>query len=197
MRKRIGILGGTFDPVHNAHLELASLALEQYKLDSVLFIPAGMPVRKLGKTHATAEQRLAMLECACADIPGFEVSTIEIERPHVSYTIDTLNELRNLYGVDAELFLIVGEDSLRDIKTWKDSDKIAELATILYAKRPGGSGALQFPEGFTCLGIEMQEQDISSSTVREDLLQGGGAQSPLPQAVFDYIQKQGLYASAR
>lgn len=122
--------------MHNAHLELAQCALEQYQLDTVLFIPAGMPARKLGTTVASASDRLNMLELACRGKRGFEVSAIEVDRPEISYTADTLRELKEQYGEESELFLILGEDAAADLCTWKDSADIACLSTVLYARRP-------------------------------------------------------------
>lgn len=194
---RIGILGGTFDPVHGAHLELAELALEQHDLDFVLFVPAGQPVRKLGMTQATAEQRLHMLRLACADNPDFKVSSFEIDRPQVSYTIDTLKALKEEYGDNTQLFLILGEDNAVDIATWRDSDEIAKLVTVLYAKRPGAFKAPDPPRGFTFYSIEMPQRDLSSSQVKQLLQAGEEADAQVPESVLQYIKEQGLYGQSR
>lgn len=190
---RLGIMGGTFDPVHNAHLELARCARDQYKLSKILFVPAGKPIRKLGTIHATAQQRYEMLRRACKTIPAFAVSTMEIDRPGITYTIDTLKELQQQYPQD-ELCLIMGEDAAKDLDSWKDSEQIAKIATILYAKRPGSNKALGLPTTFTCKGIDMPALDISSSEVRQVLARGEDASALVPPDVLAYITDCGLYA---
>jgi nicotinate-nucleotide adenylyltransferase len=191
--KKIGILGGTFDPVHNAHLDLAQAALDQYGLDVVLFVPTGMPVRKLGKTQAGAQDRLSMLRAACENKEGFEVSSMEVDRPGVTYTIDTLRELKALYRNESRLYLILGEDTATDLATWKDARELAALAGVLYAKRPGGSRESRLPEGFTCSELLMEVCDISSSGVRELLQKGSDVSNFVPTRVSDYIEEHGLY----
>jgi len=190
--KRIGILGGTFDPVHTAHLELAQVALDTCDLDVVLFIPTGQPVRKLGTTHASALDRLHMLEEACKDLPGFEVSPLEIERQDITYTIDTLHQLKELYGFESQLFLILGEDTATDLGTWKDAEQIAQLVTILYAKRPGGEEG-SIPEGFKSKRLPMKARNVSSSGIREILNAGGEVSDLIPPGALEYIKEHGLY----
>ncbi len=192
--KKLGILGGTFDPVHNAHLALAHAALEQFSLDSVLFIPTGQPVRKLGRTFASAEDRLQMLKEACFENPKFRVSSLEVDRPEVTYTIDTLRELKLLIGEDVHLCLIVGEDTALDLSSWKESAEIAKLVTVLFARRPWQDKTQELPEGFTCHEIKMPEHDLSSSEVRSLLLQGDDVSALVPARVLAYIRKHGLYA---
>ncbi len=192
--EKIGIFGGTFDPVHNAHLELARLALEQYQLDRVLFIPTGMPVRKLATTEASAQDRLNMLTLACGNIVGCEVSAIEVERSQITYTIDTLYELKEQYGQESQLYLILGEDTATDLGTWKDSDQIATLAHILYAERPGDDTNTQaLPAGFECYKVQMPVRHISSSCVRSLLHKGEDVSEYIPKPVLAYIRKFGLY----
>lgn len=192
--RRIGILGGTFDPVHNAHLALARCALEQYQLEGVLFIPAGRPVRKMSADLTSAEHRLNMLELACKNVREFSVETLEIMRSQPSYTSVTLELLAKRYGKDTQLFLILGEDTAADLGTWKDSKLIAQCATILYARRPGITKAQPLPEGFTCYKIDMQQYDLSSSEVRRRLFAGENMSPYIPQAVQDYIERHQLYA---
>ena len=192
--KRIGILGGTFDPVHKVHLELAQVALDTYDLDVVLFIPTGLPVRKLGKTHASATHRLRMLQEACQNTPGFEVSSLEVDRPEVTYTIETLRLLKERYGQHSELFLILGEDTATDLHTWKDSAEIAQLVTILYAKRPGAGEGHELPAGFVFLELPMPAQEISSSYLRTLLANGEDVSCYIPAEALAYIRKHALYA---
>ena len=191
--RKIGILGGTFDPVHNAHLELARLAIEQYHLDFVLFIPTGMPVRKLATTHASAMDRLQMLEIACAGVGEFRVSPIEVNRQEVTYTIDTLRELKSLFGRNSELYLILGEDTATDLATWKDSSEIAKLVKVLYARRPGTEANATLPEGYECKLIEMAPNAVSSSALRAALENNEAVDEYLPAEVLTYIKKYGLY----
>lgn len=195
--KRLGVFGGTFDPVHNAHLELAQAALEQQHLDCVLFVPAGLPVRKLATTEASAEHRLRMLELACKEVPGFCVSSLEVDRPHISYTVDTLHLLQEQFGKECALFLILGEDTVTDISTWKDSHDIAQLAQVLYAKRPGGGDVLMLPRGFRCCELQMPAQNLSSSSVRAVLRKGEDASACVPASVIAYIKKHGLYGKSQ
>lgn len=194
--KRIGIMGGSFDPVHNAHLELALKAQEQYMLTTVLFIPAGFPVRKLDTIVASPKQRLEMLELACSDYEGFEISTLELERQCVTYTIDTLRELSECYTAEEKFYLIVGWDAAVDLGTWKDSAEIAQRATVLYAERPGSKKALGLPFNFDCYGIEMPQRDISSSMVRNMIGAGEDVSELVPARVLTYINECGLYGKS-
>ena len=180
--------------MHNAHLELAQVALENGDLDVVLFIPTGQPVRKLRSTHASAEQRLNMLQAACEGIPGFEVSSLEVDRPEVTYTTDTLRILKELYGQRSKLYLILGEDTATDLHTWKDAAEIAELVTVLYAKRPRIGEGHRLPMGFNCLELPMPEQDISSSYLRALLAKGKDVSEFIPAGALAYIKEHALYA---
>lgn len=191
--KRIGILGGTFDPVHNAHVELAQAALDQYSLDTVLFIPTGKPVRKLGRTHASAKHRLGMLQALCTGNKNFGVSSLEVERPTITYTIDTVRELKALYGDESELFLILGEDTVIDLATWKNAEEIARHVTILYARRSCGAEEPRLPQGFTCFEICLPVLSLSSSTIRSELSQGNDVQNLVPAEALNYLKKHGLY----
>ena len=193
MTKKIGILGGTFDPVHLAHLELAQVALENHDLDVILFIPTGQPVRKLGTTHASSQDRLHMLEIACEGIPSFEVSSIEVDRPEITFTIDTLRALKTLYGEGCELFLILGEDTVTDLPTWKESEQIAALTTVLYARRPAEESSHILPDGFDCHELSMPAMDISSSLIRDALFKGEDVSELVPSGALAYIKEHKLY----
>jgi nicotinate-nucleotide adenylyltransferase len=183
--------------VHRLHLELARVAIAQFELESVIFLPTGRPARKLGATRASATERLRMLQLATEDNPRFSVSTMEVERSGISYTIDSLRELRQLLGTDAELFLILGEDTATDLPSWKDSEQIAALAGVLYAERPGEAEALPLPRGFACQRLAMEACDLSSTQIRERLAAGKDVRALLPSQVYDYIRRQGLYAEPR
>ena len=134
---RLGIMGGTFDPIHYGHLVTAEQARESLDLDAVLFMPAGTPAFKLDKPVTPAEDRYAMTVLATAANPAFLASRFEIDRPGVTYTADTLHALRDFYPPQVKLYFITGADAIIDIVTWHDAERIAELATFIAATRPG------------------------------------------------------------
>ena len=192
-RIKVGILGGTFDPVHKVHLEMAFAALESGWVNVVLMLPTGQPVRKLGTTHASPQHRLNMLKAVCEGIEGLEVSSLEVDRPEITYTVDTLRELKQLYGENSQLYLILGKDVALDLPTWKEPEEIARLAHILYVYRPTVAEGLELPEGFTCFELPMPAQDVSSSAIRALLLSGKDVGNLVPAKALAYIQEQGLY----
>src|SRR5262245_10708221 len=130
---RVGVFGGTFDPVHVGHLAIANAALEELALDRLLFVPAHRSPLKQGDPIASARDRVAMLEASIAGEPRFRVSRVELDREGPSYTVDTLEQL----GGEGDLFLVVGSDAYADLARWKDPDRIRALATIVVAARPG------------------------------------------------------------
>ena len=134
---KIGILGGTFDPIHDGHLMIAESARVCLCLDEVIFIPAGRPWLKSDRMVSDPAHRLAMVELAILDNPRFEVSDIEIERPGPTYTVDTLAELHRRLGVRAELYLILGMDSARELGRWHRPERIFEMCTVVVVSRPG------------------------------------------------------------
>lgn len=195
---RIGIMGGTFDPVHEGHLAIARAAADQLALDRVLFVPAGNPHFKLGQKIASAHDRVRMVELAIAGEPLFELDEREVERQGVTYTADTLEELVAVYP-GAELFFIMGADSAETLPTWKRADDIARLCTVVVAQRPSISehaakDALEASSsGFNVIYIDAPLVDASSTGVRECVAQGSGVQDVVPPSVADYIQAHGLY----
>jgi nicotinate-nucleotide adenylyltransferase len=192
-------MGGTFDPVHFGHLVTAEEALVQFNLDKVVFMPTGRPVRKTHRHVSSAEDRYLMTVIATASNPDFEVSRLEIDRPGDTYTVDTMLQLRDIHGPRTELFFISGADAVREILTWKDAARFAELCTFIAATRPGfdvDSGTLEPPEGAPAPRVEAMEVPalaISSSDIRARV----GSRRPirylLPEAVAAYIEKNGLY----
>ena len=190
---RLGVLGGTFDPVHIGHLILAEAAREELALDRLLFVPAGQPWRKAGRDIATAADRLAMLEFAVSDNPAFEVCTIEVEREGPSYTVETLSEIK-ARSLPAQIFFIVGEDALEDMPNWKEPERIAELAEIVAAPRPGRpspheTGRITLLRGMPIIGV-------SATAVRERVRDGRPIRYLVPPAVEDYIRRRQLYISS-
>lgn len=190
--KRIGILGGTYDPIHNAHLAIARAALASASLDRLLFVVAARPPHKTQGAVATPAQRLAMVEAALAEEPGMEASTIELEREGPSYTGETLSELHKIYR-DAQLFLIIGLDSLADLPNWKDPHTILAHARLLVAPRPGGHYDVpdEFAGAYDLLDLE--ETDLSSTDIRERIASGECVGHLVPQAVERLIREEGIY----
>jgi nicotinate-nucleotide adenylyltransferase len=196
---RIGIMGGTFDPVHIGHLVTAEEALVQFNLDKVVFMPTGRPVRKTHRHLSSAEDRYLMTVIATASNPDFEVSRLEIDRPGDTYTVDTIVELRALYGPRAELFFISGADAVREILTWKNADRFADLCTFIAATRPGYDAALGADEIRQKMPLPAVESmavpalAISSSDIRARVAARRPIRYLLPEAVAAYIEKNGLY----
>jgi nicotinate-nucleotide adenylyltransferase len=196
---RLGIMGGTFDPVHFGHLVAAEEALVQFNLDKVVFMPTGRPVRKTHRHVSSAEDRYLMTVIATASNPDFEVSRLEIDRPGATYTIDTILQLREIHGPRAEMFFISGADAVREILTWKDADRIAEMCTFIAATRPGFDveiGSFEAREGVPVPRVEAMEVPalaISSSDIRARVSARRPVRYLLPEAVAAYIEKNGLY----
>jgi len=181
---RIGVLGGTFDPVHNGHLAMAMAALGSLPLDRVVFVPARRSPLKDAAPVASAEDRVAMLELAIGDEPRFALSRAELDRPEPSYTVDTLEALAG----EGQLFLILGSDTARDIERWKRPERVRELATIVVARRPG-------VEGGASAGILLHAplMDISSRDLRARAAAGRSLRYLVPDGVWHYIEERGLY----
>ena len=135
--KRIGVMGGTFDPIHNGHLVTAEEAWKQFNLDQVLFVPSGSPPHKEDRKSLDPESRYLMAVIATAANPHFKVSRMEIDRPGPSYTIDTVHELHRVYGRNTEVFFITGADAILEILTWKEPEKVLREAIFIAATRPG------------------------------------------------------------
>ena len=189
---KTGILGGTFDPIHQGHLALARAARKQFALNRILFVPALIPPHKAAHRDMTpAPYRYRMTELAIVSEEGFEISDIEFSRPEISYTVDTLHALKQKFPRD-EFFLILGEDSLAEMSQWKEPHEIRKLAAILVAKRPG-AGAFSLADAGV-RWIEMPECPISSTAVRREIREGKrlGA-AVLPKRVEEYIREMKLY----
>ena len=188
-KRRIGILGGTFNPPHVGHLALAAESLRRLKLEKVIFVPTLIPPhKKIGDNNAL--RRYKMVSLACKDNPKFEVSKIELKRKSVSYSVETLRRLKKKYGKNAELFFITGSDSLDELESWKNIDEILKLANFIVALRPG------FPIKKLRRGIKLIKipvPDISSSTIRERARLSRQIRSLVPESVRRYIIKNKLY----
>lgn len=197
---KIGVLGGTFDPVHHGHLAIAEEVKHRLGLGEVLFVPAGLPVFKGSETVTPARHRLAMLRLALAGRPGFSISEMEIERPGPSYTVDTLAGLRNQYGDEDELYFILGQDSLEKFLQWREPARIIETCTIVAVPRPGGAPpdvkALEKAlPGITERLILLDKPliDISATDIREKARAGKDIGQLVHAPVAEYIKKHRLY----
>jgi len=191
----IGIFGGTFDPIHNAHLLMAECAYEDLGLDFVYFVPAAIPPHKRdGRTVATAAHRLAMVRLAIEGNSHFTVLTWELDRGHVSYTVDTLEFLAGRHP-DRNMFLLLGADSVRDFPSWHRPDRITELARIAVIGRPGVELSADVMTGVSYRRVSSPLIDISSSDLRRRASEGKSLRYRTPEAVVDYIERNGLYRS--
>ncbi|HYV21449.1 MAG TPA: nicotinate-nucleotide adenylyltransferase [Candidatus Bathyarchaeia archaeon] len=181
---RVGVFGGTFDPVHVGHLAIANAALDDLALDRVYFVPARRsPLKKDGPV-ASPEDRLAMLTSATTDEPRFQVSGVELDRKGPSFTVDTLEALRS----NGDLFLILGSDAYADFERWRDPARIRALATVVLAARPGVPNA---PADVRMLDSPLM--DISSRELRARAARGRSLRYLVPEAVLRYIEEHRLY----
>ena len=189
---RLGVMGGTFDPVHHGHLVAASEVQNLFSLDEVAFVPSGQPWQKAGKLVSPAEHRYLMTVIATASNPRFWVSRVDIDRPGPTYTIDTLRDLAAQHP-DAELFFITGADALEQILSWKDADELFALAHFVGVTRPGYLlSDDHLPRDAVSL-VEVPAMAISSSACRERVLAGRPVWYLVPDGVVQYIGKHRLY----
>ncbi|MEX2317172.1 MAG: nicotinate-nucleotide adenylyltransferase [Pirellulales bacterium] len=195
---RLGIFGGSFDPVHNAHLALARACQQQAALDEIWFTPAAMQPLKQTGPHATNDERRAMLELAVGDEPSWRVCTMELDRGGVSYTVDTLRAIHAQRPND-QLFFLIGADALADVPHWNQPAEIFRLATALVVRRAGdraldlSSLARLCPAANPPLPISMPALDISSTEIRRRIWSGEAIDELVPQAVVEFILAHNLY----
>ena len=199
-KRRIGIMGGTFDPIHTGHLATAEAVRVEYELERVLFIPAANPPHKQHSQVETSLHRYIMTVMATYSNPHFYVSSIEIERPGLSYAIDTVLELINQYGVNTEFYFIVGSDTVSELPSWKDIDRLLEVCHFIAANRPGSVYTLDdiiksFGEqGYNRIhSLPTPELEISSTDIRKKVRQGRSIKYIVPESVENYICKENLY----
>jgi nicotinate-nucleotide adenylyltransferase len=202
--KKIGIMGGTFNPVHHGHLVTAQEALDQFGLDEVIFIPTGDPPHKIEDLLAHAEDRYLMTVIATSSNSSFFVSRVEIDRTGKSYTIDTVKELRKIYGSGSELYFITGADAILEILTWKNTREIVTLTKFIAATRPGYD--LSKIKGLKTTLFDSEDKAdqrifimeipalaISSTNIRQRIKNGRPVNYLVPEGVNNYILKHGLY----
>jgi nicotinate-nucleotide adenylyltransferase len=199
---RLGLLGGSFDPVHYGHLLLAECCREQCRLDAVWYLPAAVPPHKLGRELTPVEARIEMLELAVAGHEAFSVSRYEADQGGVNYTVDTLRHLRR-EDPDGELFFLMGADMLHDLPTWREPGQICELAIPVVAFRPGAGEpdfdclkGIASPERIELIRghrVRMPAIELSSSEIRRRVAAGLSIRYRTPRAVEKYIQTHRLY----
>lgn len=201
--RRIGILGGTFDPPHLGHLWLATLAADVIGLDRVLFMPAAQPPHKRDEVLTHPTDRLLMTRLAIAAEASFELTPIEMERDGPSYTIDSVDELERTYGTDAQLYLLMASDSLNAIDTWREPDALLERIEWVVGPRPGSRmpdrSALEERFGANASRIHLLEGpslDVSSSEIRRRVAAGHAIRYLVPRGVEELIRQRGLYRRA-
>ncbi len=194
-RRRVGVMGGTFDPIHHGHLVAASEVQASFELDQVVFVPTGEPWQKTGRTISDREDRYLMTVIATASNPRFTVSRVDIDRPGLTYTIDTLRDLRKRLG-DVDLYFITGADAMAQILTWRDHEELFELAQFVACTRPGhridDSTLRDLPSRRVTL-VEIPALAISSTDCRTRVARGEPVWYLVPDGVVQYIAKHQLY----
>jgi nicotinate-nucleotide adenylyltransferase len=193
---RIGIMGGTFDPIHHAHLVTACQAVAQLGLDRIVLVPVGIPWQKEPGGISPAEDRYAMTAIAAAFNPRMSVSRMEIERPGPSYSAETLREFRRTVDRDTALFLILGADAAAGLSTWYDAESVPRLAQLVVCSRFGYSLARSRPPGGDPVLIEFPAQPISSTAIRERVRRAEPVRHLVPDGVATYISRRGLYVGS-
>ena len=199
--KRIGIMGGTFDPVHNGHLLLGKQAYEEYGLDEIWYMPSHIPPHKKDRKITESEDRIAMLKLALQDLPYCVVSEFEMKREGNTYTAQTLELLQQEYP-DFQFYFIIGADSLFQIETWYHPEKVMALTTLMVSGREYENAQCTFEEqiayltekyGAKILPLHNEEVDIASAEIRKRISEGKDISQIIPSEVASYIQVHGLY----
>lgn len=192
--QRLGVYGGTFDPIHAGHLVMARGVVERCALDRLLFVPSARPPHKRGHAVAPPDDRYRMALLAARNDPRFEVSDLEINRPGLSYTVDTLEALREIFGESCAFHLVIGADSLIEIDTWYAPDRVFDLATVVTVPRPGKDLAGLDPRWRDrVVTLQLPEIDISSTDIRRRAGAGLPISHLVPEEVAGYIEERGLY----
>ena len=197
MGRRLGVMGGTFDPIHYGHLVTAEEALWQFELDEVVFVPTGQPWMKADRAVSPAEDRYLMTVVATASNGRFSVSRREVDRRGTTYTVDTLREIREAEGEDVDLFFITGADAMLEILHWKDPEDVLSQAHFIAATRPGYEIARfekEAPTSHPNVSVmDIPALAISSSDIRRRVAEGEPIRYLVPEGVKNYIEKSHLY----
>lgn len=199
--KRIGIMGGTFNPVHNGHLAIAKAAMENFLLDEIVFVPSGLPPHKTTAEIADKELRYKMVKLAIAGYKHFSSSRIEMDRPGYSYAIDTFKQFHKRFGKKAKLFYIMGLDSINDILNWKRPLDLFKFCDFVVATRPGCKiktfrRLVKFPplqKEVDKIHLIEVKMDVSATKVRERIKEGKSIRRLVPHKAADYLRKEGIY----
>jgi nicotinate-nucleotide adenylyltransferase len=191
--KRLGIMGGTFDPIHHGHLVAASEVGHFFSLDEVIFVPTGQPWQKNGRKVSPAEDRYLMTVIATASNPRFSVSRVDIDRPGETYTIDTLRDLRAQRGPDAVFYFITGADALAMMISWRDADELFSMAQFVGCTRPGHQLTITNLPSERISLVEIPALAISSTECRERVRAGQPIWYLVPDGIVQYISKRQLY----
>ena len=213
--RRIGAYGGTFDPVHNGHVEVARAIAQEFELDRLLLIPAHRPPHKDASSITDAYHRYAMAVLATLDEPRVSVSTIELEAPDKPYSFETVERLKQAYGSQTELFFVLGADSFEEINTWREPERLLDGANVVAVTRPGyevrvshlpgpmqasivdlrGGTALKHEHlnGFRVYVTDCVNNDVSSTEIRRRVGAGESIEEFVPAGVASYVEKYGLY----
>ncbi len=198
--RRIGVFGGTFDPIHEGHMAVARTAREAFKLDLLLFVPAPRPWLRENGPVAAPEDRLAMVRLAAGNEPDSAVSTVDLDRAGPTFTADTLRDLRGVYGALSQFYLVLGADSLAYLDRWERIEDVISRCVIASVGRPGAKRPSDLPAGHPGSGANYVEGpmiDISATEVRRRLAAGESCAGMLPDAVERYIREHGLYGARR
>lgn len=195
----IGVIGGTFDPIHYGHLAAAEEARVKMNLERVLFVVAGMPPHKLNEVVTAVEHRLAIVNLAIASNAHFDISRVDVDRPGPSYTVDTISILQERFGQETELYFIMGLDSLVELPTWYEPQRLVQLCRLIVVRRPGFVVDMDQLEA-SVPGIssrlhiiDMPQVDISSSELQQRVREGLPIKYQVPEEVERYIEEHGLY----
>ena len=199
--KKIAVMGGTFDPIHFGHLSAAQFAAEEFNIDEVLFIPAGIPYFKDQSKVSPAKERLIMTKIAVKDNLNFSVSDMEIKRNSETYTVDTMEELSLKFKGKAKLYLITGSDAVSEIEKWHEAEKLLRFCDIIAVSRPGSDGKweeFKSSEFFKrneakFLRLQIPGVDVSSTELRKRISEGKSVRYLMPDEVIKYIESKGLY----
>ena len=194
----IGVLGGTFDPIHIGHLIVAEEARMKLGLTEVLFVPAGQPWLKQDRDITQAGHRVEMVHRGIADNPHFKLDTLEVDRPGPSYSVDTLASLQDQLGSEASLFFILGRDTLAGLPLWKEPRKLVEMCRLVVAPRLGSKDLKRLQAEIPGLldrtiQLDMPLIGISSSEIRQRVIRGLSVRYLVPPGVEEYIREQGIY----